>query len=525
MLIPSGAPHPFRAPAGCPSAPARATPTGDRCREASSRSADARASSRSATPAQAASLAPGRGGAASAPTRSCRPPRTVLFDGVDDRDGVAALLGGWAPGRRRGTGDAGRDPGDLRRPGPRRRRATAGASTVDEVVGRAHRASSSSSPSAGSRPGFAYLTGLPEELAVPRLDTPRRAGAGRARSALAGHVVRRLPDGVARAAGGCSAAPTRVLWDADRDPPGAAAAGHPGEVRGPMSAVDASLDAGAAHHRPGPRPARARPPRRPPGRCAGRAGRRAGQPAGRQRRADAALLEIDARRVVAAARRRRRWVAVTGAPVRRSTSTAAPVAPRASRSACRPGAVLAVGAPADRACAPTSRSPAASTSTPVLGLAVHRHPRLGRAAPASRDGDRLPVGPRRPGRPRPPRHAPAAAAPGRCGCAPGPRADWFAGDALERAVRGRRTPSRRTRTGSGCGSTGPPLERARDGRAAQRGDGARARCRCRPTGSRWCSSPTTRRPAATRWSAVVARRRPVAVRPAAAGGAGAVHSA
>ena len=48
----------------------------------------------------------------------------------------------------------------------------------------------------GFAPGFAYLAGLPAELAVPRLDSPRPAvPAGSV--GLAGDLVRGLPDRVA----------------------------------------------------------------------------------------------------------------------------------------------------------------------------------------------------------------------------------------------------------------------------------------------------------------------------------------
>ena len=84
----------------------------------------------------------------------------------------------------------------------------------------------------GFAPGFAYLSGCPSERAVPRLDTPRSAGAGRVGGA-GRTVVRRLPDRVARAAGGSSARTDAVLWDADPRAARAAAAGHPGAVRAP----------------------------------------------------------------------------------------------------------------------------------------------------------------------------------------------------------------------------------------------------------------------------------------------------
>ena len=99
---------------------------------------------------------------------------TVLFDGVADLDGLRALLAGWTPD------DAALDDGplvevagDLRRRGPGRRRRALG----HRPAGVAARLAGTELVSAfcGFAPGFAYLSGLPAELAVPRLDTPRPA--------------------------------------------------------------------------------------------------------------------------------------------------------------------------------------------------------------------------------------------------------------------------------------------------------------------------------------------------------------
>ncbi len=61
-----------------------------------------------------------------------------------------------------------------------------------------------------------------------------------------------------------------------------------------------------------------------------------------------------------------------------------------------------------------------------------------------------------------------------------------------------------TATGSGCAWNAPTPARPRCGAAMPPSCPARAcrwaRSRCRPAGSRWCSSPTTRSPAGTRWS-------------------------
>ena len=82
----------------------------------------------------------------------------------------------------------------------------------------------------GFSPGFAYLTGLPPELHVRRLDTPRTAvPAGSV--ALAGEyagVYPRASPGGWRLVGTTDAA----LWDADRDPPALLAPGTRVRLRG-----------------------------------------------------------------------------------------------------------------------------------------------------------------------------------------------------------------------------------------------------------------------------------------------------
>ena len=97
--------------------------------------------------------------------------RTVLFDGVRDVDALGRLLAGWTP-------DAGSEPGALVEvpvvyDGADLEDVAARWGTeVDEVVAR-HGAIEFVSAFCGFAPGFAYLAGLPEEYAVPRLDSPR----------------------------------------------------------------------------------------------------------------------------------------------------------------------------------------------------------------------------------------------------------------------------------------------------------------------------------------------------------------
>lgn len=98
--------------------------------------------------------------------------RTVLFDGVADLPGLEELVSSW-------SGDD-----DAVRPGPLVEvPVTYDGADLTDVAGRwgtdadgvAARLAETQLVSAfcGFAPGFAYLSGLPAELAVPRLDTPR----------------------------------------------------------------------------------------------------------------------------------------------------------------------------------------------------------------------------------------------------------------------------------------------------------------------------------------------------------------
>jgi KipI family sensor histidine kinase inhibitor len=97
--------------------------------------------------------------------------RTVLFDGVPDPDALSERLAAWTPGTAAQPGDLvevavvydGADLEDV---------AARWGTDVDGVVSR-HGAVEYVSAFCGFAPGFAYLSGLPEEYAVPRLDTPR----------------------------------------------------------------------------------------------------------------------------------------------------------------------------------------------------------------------------------------------------------------------------------------------------------------------------------------------------------------
>ena len=96
--------------------------------------------------------------------------------------------------------------------------------SVDEVVER-HRATEFVVAFCGFAPGFAYLSGLPEQLAVPRLDEPRAkvpAGSVGLAGTFTGVYPRSSPGGwrlVART--------DARLWDVERDPPALLTPGTP----------------------------------------------------------------------------------------------------------------------------------------------------------------------------------------------------------------------------------------------------------------------------------------------------------
>ncbi|WP_127480443.1 5-oxoprolinase subunit B family protein [Nocardioides pantholopis] len=148
---------------------------------------------------------------------------TVLFDGVDDPAGLPAALAGWTPQQEPPTGDPveirvrydGEDLDDVARIWGTTREGVVARHTGLELV----------SAFCGFAPGFAYLAGLPAELAVPRLDTPRArvpAGAVAVADRWCGVYPTASPGGW-RILGRTTA----VLWDPDRDPPALLAPGTP----------------------------------------------------------------------------------------------------------------------------------------------------------------------------------------------------------------------------------------------------------------------------------------------------------
>jgi KipI family sensor histidine kinase inhibitor len=140
---------------------------------------------------------------------------SVLFDGVADVPALERALAGWSPA-------AGVPAGELVELGVRYDGPDLAAVAerwgvdVDAAVER-HTSIEYVAEFCGFAPGFTYLRGLPEELAVPRLDSPRsRVPAGSV--GLAGGwcgVYPRSSPGGWRILGTTDA----VLWDQDRDPP------------------------------------------------------------------------------------------------------------------------------------------------------------------------------------------------------------------------------------------------------------------------------------------------------------------
>jgi len=148
---------------------------------------------------------------------------TVLLDGVEDPRGAARRIEGWAP-----------PPAARPAEGPLVEIPTVyDGADLDAVavlwgVGRAdavHRLSEASLRVAfcGFAPGFAYLTGLPPDWAVPRLETPRTqvpAGSVALAGPYAGIYPTASPGGW-RLVGRTSA----DLFDVHRDPPALLAPG------------------------------------------------------------------------------------------------------------------------------------------------------------------------------------------------------------------------------------------------------------------------------------------------------------
>lgn len=105
--------------------------------------------------------------------------RSVLIDGLDDPAGFAAELAAWDLRAEPGAGPA--DPESelvqipVRYDGPDLASVAAAWGVPAESVGAVHSAFEYRSAFCGFAPGFAYLTGLPEQYRLPRRPTPRPA--------------------------------------------------------------------------------------------------------------------------------------------------------------------------------------------------------------------------------------------------------------------------------------------------------------------------------------------------------------
>jgi KipI family sensor histidine kinase inhibitor len=146
---------------------------------------------------------------------------TVLFDGVADRDHLTQVLAGWSPG-------AAPEPGDLVElpvsyDGPDLGFVAERWGMTEEEAVEAHSGIEYVASFCGFAPGFSYLAGLPERLAVPRLDSPRsRVPAGAV--GLAGSWCAAYPG---ESPGGWRLLGTTdvALWDAAREEPALLAPG------------------------------------------------------------------------------------------------------------------------------------------------------------------------------------------------------------------------------------------------------------------------------------------------------------
>jgi KipI family sensor histidine kinase inhibitor len=150
--------------------------------------------------------------------------RTVLLDGVTDLATTGERLRGWTlpePALPLDVGDLVEVPVDFDGPDladVARRWGTEPSGVVERLVG-----TELSVAFCGFSPGWAYLAGLPAELAVPRLETPRSrvpAGSVGLADVYAGIYPNASPGGW-RLVGRTDV----TLFDAERDPPALLAPG------------------------------------------------------------------------------------------------------------------------------------------------------------------------------------------------------------------------------------------------------------------------------------------------------------
>ena len=229
----------------------------------------------------------------------------------------------------------------------------------------------------GFAPGFAYLTGLPTALQLPRRATPRpRVPAGSV--AIAGELAAVYP--TASPGGWHLIGRTDLtLFDVDRDPPALFSPGTVVRFDPELNGDDRGRCARDRHDRAGPRPHRLGPPRCRAVRCGRRRGPRPGQPAGRQRSRRAATLETCGAlrlRFDAAA-----VLAVTGAPADLAVEGGPPMGV-AHAHALPVGATLSGRRAGAEGCAATWPCAAASTSRRCSARAAAT--RSARSVPSSR---------------------------------------------------------------------------------------------------------------------------------------------
>jgi KipI family sensor histidine kinase inhibitor len=146
---------------------------------------------------------------------------TVLFDGVDDLPALAATLADWTSADPPPAGELVEIP--VVYDGPDLAAVARHWGTDVEGVVRRHAGIEYVAEFCGFAPGFAYLAGLPDGLAVPRLESPRpRVEAGSVGLAGTWCGVYPTPSpGGWQLLGRTDA----VLWDQDRDPPALLAPG------------------------------------------------------------------------------------------------------------------------------------------------------------------------------------------------------------------------------------------------------------------------------------------------------------
>ncbi|HEX5862085.1 MAG TPA: allophanate hydrolase subunit 1 [Nocardioides sp.] len=146
---------------------------------------------------------------------------SVLFDGVADRDQLAEVLAGWSPEAAPGRGDLVEVP--VSYDGPDLGYVAERWGMTEQEAVTAHAEIEYVSDFCGFAPGFSYLSGLPERMAVPRLESPRpRVPAGAV--GLAGSWCAVYPG---ESPGGWRLVGTTdaVLWDASREDPALLAPG------------------------------------------------------------------------------------------------------------------------------------------------------------------------------------------------------------------------------------------------------------------------------------------------------------